>query len=83
MYKILRRCKLDKKGYTPHTLRHTFATDMLNTGVALHMIRDLLGHRSLDQTLIYAQISSDIIRNSYYTAVTKLENENNICGNSL
>jgi Site-specific recombinase XerD len=45
---------LDKK--SPHILRHTFATHMLNRGSGLETLKDLLGHASLAATQVYTQI---------------------------
>jgi site-specific recombinase XerD len=75
MAKILARCGLQGKGYTPHTLRHTFATNMLNAGMDLTVLRDLMGHKDSNQTLMYAQLSNQTIRSSYDRAVRQIEEE--------
>lgn len=72
MEAFLQKNNLSGKGYTPHTLRHTFATTLLNAGVPLVVLRDLMGHKSLDQTLMYAQLSNHTVRESYDRACEKL-----------
>ena len=44
------------KAYSPHSLRHTFATQLLNAGASLEVVKELMGHRSLDVTLRYTQL---------------------------
>jgi len=46
----------------PHTLRHTFATQHLSAGTPLHNIKEMLGHVSLNTTLIYAHIPTEQLR---------------------
>lgn len=53
---------------SPHTLRHTFATDMLNNGANLVSVQQLLGHASLATTQIYTHISAKEIMTAYNTA---------------
>jgi site-specific recombinase XerD len=44
------------KGYTAHTLRHSFATHMLDSGSNIHIIKTLLGHSKLETTMIYLHL---------------------------
>ena len=53
---------------SPHMLRHTFATGMLNNGADLVSVKDLLGHESLNTTSIYTHVSDDKIREVYNKA---------------
>ena len=50
---------------TPHIMRHTFATLSLQSGMPLPQVQRMLGHASSDTTLIYAEISSDDIKNAH------------------
>lgn len=47
-----------KKAATPHTLRHSYATHLLEEGVSIRLINQYLGHASLETTLIYTHLSA-------------------------
>jgi site-specific recombinase XerD len=50
------------KRVTPHTLRHSFATHLLEQNVDVRLIQVLLGHAKLDTTALYAQVATNVIR---------------------
>ena len=54
-----------KHKISPHVLRHTFATHMLNGGADIKSIQQLLGHESLSITGIYTHITNDVLRQEY------------------
>jgi integrase/recombinase XerC len=53
---------------SPHVLRHTFATHMLNNGAGLETLKDLLGHANLSATQVYTHNSFAQLRNAYGSA---------------
>ena len=61
---VVRKCGIDYH-ISPHTIRHTFATDMLNAGCDLMSVKELLGHSSIDTTSIYTHVSNEQIKQVY------------------
>lgn len=57
-----------KQKITPHTLRHTFATEMLNNGCDIRSVQELLGHKSLSTTGIYTHVTNQVVREEYLKA---------------
>ena len=67
LVKYLKQTGLDPRT-TPHTLRHTFATHMLDAGADLRLIQDLLGHSRLSTTQRYTHVSTDQLMRVYDAA---------------
>jgi integrase/recombinase XerD len=73
MRKTLDRAGLSGKGYSLHSLRHTFATDMLNAGMRIEVLQQLLGHKDIELTLRYARLSDQRREEDYYRAMAVIE----------
>ena len=60
---------------SPHRLRHTFATRLLNQGMPIHSLRKLLGHQNLNTTQIYARVYDETLYQQFQDAMSRLENQ--------
>ena len=74
--KYIVKAGLAHKGYSLHTLRHTFATELLNAGMRLECLQVLLGHRSIEETRRYARLTDKTREEEYFTAMSRIERRN-------
>ncbi|MDH4138026.1 MAG: tyrosine-type recombinase/integrase [Anaerolineae bacterium] len=71
--KYLKKAGLDQKGYTVHCLRHTFASELLNAGMRLECLQQLLGHQDIEVTRRYARLTDRTREEEYFRAMAVIE----------
>jgi len=71
--KILEKAGLAHRGYSLHCLRHTCATELLNAGMRLECLQQLLGHSSIEMTRRYARLTDNTRREEYFRAMAIIE----------
>jgi integrase/recombinase XerD len=69
----LRKTERENKGYTIHSLRHTFASELLNAGMRLECLQLLLGHRDIEMTRRYARLTDKSREEEYFRAMAIIE----------
>jgi len=71
--KLLEKAGLSDKGYTLHCLRHTCATELLNAGMRLECVQQLLGHSTIEVTRRYARLTDRTREEEYFRAMAIIE----------
>ncbi len=71
---LIKNTSLNKK-ISPHMIRHSFATHLLNSGCDLLTVQKLLGHESIKATQIYTHISNDKLKDVYFKIFNKEKND--------
>jgi len=71
--KYLKKAGLENRGYTVHSLRHTFASELLNAGMRLECLQQLLGHHNIEMTRRYARLTDKTREQEYFRAMAVIE----------
>jgi site-specific recombinase XerD len=69
----LKKAGLEQKSYTVHCLRHTFASELLNAGMRLECLQQLLGHQDIEVTRRYARLTDRTREEEYFRAMAIIE----------
>lgn len=75
--KNLKKAGLSHKGYTLHCLRHTNASELLNAGIPLECLKELLGHSTVEMTRRYAKLTDKTREQEYFKAMSIIEKGEN------
>jgi len=75
--RYLKKAGISEKGYTLHGLRHTCATELLNAGMRLECLQQVLGHSNLEQTRRYARLTDKTREEEYFRAMARIEGREN------
>jgi site-specific recombinase XerD len=71
--KYIQKAGIEQKGYTVHCLRHTFASELLNAGMRLECLQQLLGHQDIEVTRRYARLTDTTREEEYFRAMAIIE----------
>ncbi|NTV33309.1 MAG: tyrosine-type recombinase/integrase [Deltaproteobacteria bacterium] len=69
----IKKARLEHKGYTIHSCRHTFASELLNAGMRLEVLQQLLGHQDIEVTRRYARLTDKTREEEYFRAMAIIE----------
>ncbi len=71
--RYLQKAGISEKGYSLHGLRHTCATELLNAGMRIECLQQVLGHSNLEQTRRYARLTDKTREEEYFRAMARIE----------
>ena len=71
--RCIQKAGLEQKGYTVHCLGHTFASELLNAGMRLECLQQLMGHQDIEVTRRYARLTDTTRAEEYFRAMAIIE----------
>jgi integrase/recombinase XerD len=71
--RYIQKAGLEQKGYSVHCLRHTFASELLNAGMRLECLQQLMGHQDIEVTRRYARLTDATREEEYFRAMAIIE----------
>jgi len=77
VHKYVKRARLVEE-LTPHGIRHSFATDLLNNGAGLREVQELLGHKNISTTQIYTHVTQPKLREAHHKFHSDLRTSSNL-----